>query len=432
MPEMKQEPDLTPVDFERHPVWIGVHNYDSDEPWYEQSDEETYRPWTGRLPFSENRGIALVAATFKVADGSTYSGYCTAVRENWDEAPPSYTTPSGNKVTPQSWSATHGGTKLSVLDLINPSIFLNGHPFDFHLGVTGRRKSRVRRFYTAIGKQPHDVFPLRFAADEGLTAGITSGKLDGFFYFPMGAESFEIDTGESMLGDDRTSAMPFEGTKTFELDRPSQTVVEANKAGTRRGVVRPELKQSSDLSLPDFERHPVWVRVHGLDVAEPWYSQVNELTYRPWNGPLPVATEKVYARVIATFVLCDGSKYRGYVRAVPENWVDIVPSPRVLRKGTIIEGKSPRVRFGGSPLAIVGEQLPFMFIGGQKFGFWCGVKDVDELRLPFYDAIRKPPDDIFPIHFEGAPGLATGITTGELDGFYEIGFRDYQPPTTTR
>src|SRR5438552_16309205 len=46
-PEMKQESELTLADFLRHPIWIGVHNYDVDEPWYEESDEETVRPWTG-------------------------------------------------------------------------------------------------------------------------------------------------------------------------------------------------------------------------------------------------------------------------------------------------------------------------------------------------------------------------------------------------
>src|SRR5215475_9468923 len=88
-PELKQEGDLTQADFERFPVWIGVHNYDSDEePWYEESDEETYRPWTGPLPFAEEKGIALVATTFQFADGSIYAGYCQATWENWDTTPP--------------------------------------------------------------------------------------------------------------------------------------------------------------------------------------------------------------------------------------------------------------------------------------------------------------------------------------------------------
>jgi hypothetical protein len=63
MPAMKQERDLSPADFVRHPVWIAVHNYDSNEPCYEQSDEETFRPWMGPDPFAEKSGFVLVSAT---------------------------------------------------------------------------------------------------------------------------------------------------------------------------------------------------------------------------------------------------------------------------------------------------------------------------------------------------------------------------------
>lgn len=46
-PELKQFGDLTHEDFDRHPVWIGCHVADYDELWYEDTDEETFRPWTG-------------------------------------------------------------------------------------------------------------------------------------------------------------------------------------------------------------------------------------------------------------------------------------------------------------------------------------------------------------------------------------------------
>jgi hypothetical protein len=38
----------------------------------------------------------------------------------------------------------------------------------------------------------------------------------------------------------------------------------------------------------------------------------------------------------------------------------------------------------------------------------------------FYRAVGKEPNAIFPIHFRGTPGLATGIVTGELSGFYRV------------
>src|SRR5438876_535495 len=260
-PEMKQESELTLADFLRHPIWIGVHNYDVDEPWYEESDEETVRPWTGQLPFAETRGTALVAARFLLADGSVYPGYCCAVANDWDK--PQVPVSGAPQAKALSWSAMHGGVALSILLLQSPTIFVGGRSFDFQLRVPELRRGYIREFYSALGKSPTDVFPIQFKAESGLASGIVSGTVDGFFNFP----------------------------------------------------------------------------------------------------------------------LHDGNVYQGYVRAVPENWADIDPSPTLLGGGHVIQGSSPRKRFGGSPLAVVGEHQPCLFIGNRKFFFWCGPRcDLDELR----------------------------------------------------
>ena len=324
----------------------------------------------------------------------------------------------------------HGGTKLSLLSLQNPNIFLDGRPFDFHLRVPTRRKSAVQAFYAAIRKKPKDVFPVRFAAASGLAAGIISGKLDGFFYFPMGGEPFEIDTGESLLCDDERSSVTSEKSG-LDGDLGQQSIVVAVKEAETSATeaVVPDLRQSSDLSPGDFERHPVWVRVQGLDEAKPWGKK---FTFRPWAGSLPVAAENVCVYIRAIFVLRDGSEYPGFVRAVPENWADTIPPPIIFNGGGILQGKSPRVQFGGSPLAIIGEQLPCVFVAGKRFGFWCAIRDCDELSLPFYKAIGKGPEAIFPIRFRGEAGLATGIVTGELNGFYEMTWGGNHHPRIVR
>jgi hypothetical protein len=59
-PELKQFGDLTPADFERHPVWIACHWEDEGEPWYDETDEATFRPWTGALPAAPSEGMFLV------------------------------------------------------------------------------------------------------------------------------------------------------------------------------------------------------------------------------------------------------------------------------------------------------------------------------------------------------------------------------------
>jgi len=410
MPEMKQECDLSPADFVRQPVWVGVHNYDSDEPWYERADEETFRPWTGPLPFVETRGFVLAAATFEFADGNLCSGYCRSVRDDWD-APfepaallDRSRLQSRRKPKLQSWSSMHGGSQGSILLLQSPTIFIDGRPFDFQLRLPSLGKNAIQGFYAAIGKKPGDVFPLRFAANSGLISGITSGRLDGFYSFPLSSTTpktksianFEIDTGEAFLREGQAS------------DEAPVSAVNKEPAATPRETAKQELEPE------DFQLHSVWVVVPFPDDTKPPNAQ---FTVVSWTGSLPVDPEKTDARIPCTFLLRDGTRLSGYVRPVPQNWEDIVPPPRTIGS-RVFPGVSPRVRYADSPLAIVGEQRPWVFVSRQAFPFFCAGKDPDELRRQFYQALRKQPEDVFPIRFEGAPGLATGIVSGEMNGFY--------------
>jgi hypothetical protein len=421
-PEMKQEYDLSPADFGRHPIWVGVHNFDSDEPWYEQADEETFRPWTGPLPFAETRGFVLAAATFELADGTIYPGYCRSVGDHWDAPfeplPMAEGTPNKRQSKAvskvQSWSSMHGGNQLSVLLLQSPIIFVSGHRYDFQLRIPSLRKSAIQSFYAAIGKKPSDVFPLRFAANSGLAAGVTSGKLDGFYSFPLSKTTpkteskanFEIDTGEAFLREEEEAS-----------DEGLVPVANNERAAIPAKAAKQELERD------DFQLHAVWVVVPFPDDTKPPNAQ---FTFVPWTGSLPVDPEKIDARIPGTFVLRDGSQLPGYVRPVPENWADIIPATKKIGR-TVFPGVSSKVRYGGSPLAIVGEQRPCVFIAGQTFPFWCGGKDPDELRRQFYKLLRKRPKDIFPIRFEGAPGLATGVVSGEMNGFYLLSWPNGKP-----
>ncbi len=199
-PELKQQYDLTLSDFDRYPLWIGVHNFDSGQPWWENADEQTYRPWTGPLPFQEERGMVLAKAVFEFADGATFQGYFRPVREDWDEPPPPRKMRDGNFSKPLQWSARRGGTPLSVLSLHMPVIFVDGAALDFHLKRRPEmRKEHVRRFYAATQKTPSAVFPVRFHTEPDLFTGIVAGQIDGFYTFPLD-KPFEIDTGEALLG----------------------------------------------------------------------------------------------------------------------------------------------------------------------------------------------------------------------------------------
>jgi hypothetical protein len=200
-PELKQVWDLNQSDFQRFPVWVGVHNNDVGESWYERSDDQTYRAWTAELPFV-GRGahpIVLVAATFEFADGSTFSGYINPATEQWDEPLPARRMRDGSFAKPLQWSSRRGGSPLSVLALLRPSIFHSERIFDFHLRrKPDQRKQAVQEFYAAFNKSPNEVFPVQFHADPGLFAGVISGAMEGFYSFPLDNQ-FEIDTGAALL-----------------------------------------------------------------------------------------------------------------------------------------------------------------------------------------------------------------------------------------
>lgn len=154
-PHLKQFADLALQDFLEHPVWIGVHTVDYDEPWYDDTDEETFRPWTERLPVSAAEGMLLVRASFRLADGRTLPGFLT---------PP-------------------GPDEEASLGIIQPLLFLpNGQQLPFWFGMAKPDLSTLRSSLEAIPAAIPKVFPIRFRGERGLTEGVVSGQLDGFYY----------------------------------------------------------------------------------------------------------------------------------------------------------------------------------------------------------------------------------------------------------
>jgi hypothetical protein len=71
-PELKQYGDLRLEDFLRHPVWVACHTVDYDEEWHDDTDEETFRPWTGALPVGADE-MYLVLSSFTLRDGTVMS-----------------------------------------------------------------------------------------------------------------------------------------------------------------------------------------------------------------------------------------------------------------------------------------------------------------------------------------------------------------------
>ena len=150
-PELKQFGELSPADFQRHPVWIACHTEDFAEPWFNETDEETFRPWMGALPVGPSDGMSLVRATFELHDGSRHDGF----------------------LTPAS--------KEGELGTLQPHLFVSGKSFGFWGGMAGVRPDRRTALYEALGKGPEALFPIRFSTDADLATGVAAGQIDGFY-----------------------------------------------------------------------------------------------------------------------------------------------------------------------------------------------------------------------------------------------------------
>jgi len=152
-PLLKQGWDLTPNDFLMYPVWIQCHCVDYDEPWYEETDETTFRPWTGPLPVGPEEGMLLVHASLTLADGTKMSGFLTPQFE---------------------------GEPLH-LGAVQPSLFgPSGELLHFWDGMFKRPSQKRDWCYDVLGKTAKQVFPLTFAAESGLARGQTEGMIAGF------------------------------------------------------------------------------------------------------------------------------------------------------------------------------------------------------------------------------------------------------------
>src|SRR5580765_6639766 len=150
---LKQFGELTAEDFIEHPVWIGVHGNDEEESWYEDCDEETFKPWTGDLPAGPEKGMLLVQATFTFADVTIVPGF----------------------ITPQD------DQQPFDLGIIQPQIFSAAGRHNFWEGMFPRPPELRAAFHRAFNKTEGQIYPITFAASSGLASGHVAGKIEGFF-----------------------------------------------------------------------------------------------------------------------------------------------------------------------------------------------------------------------------------------------------------
>jgi hypothetical protein len=147
-PVLKQFADVTD-DFEVHPVWVSCRIIDYSEAWYDDTDEETFRPWLGKIPVAADE-MYLVACEFTMADGSRHQGFATP------------------------------GLDPNDIGVIQPQIFsYSGKRHAFWLGMFPRQEA-IDAFYIDFTNGASSNFPAKFSALPGLTTAYCSGTIEGF------------------------------------------------------------------------------------------------------------------------------------------------------------------------------------------------------------------------------------------------------------
>jgi hypothetical protein len=156
-PDLKQFGDLRADDFRRHQVWAACHSFDYDEPWFDDTDEETFRPWLGKLPADPSEGMFLVACEATLADGSSSEGFLTPSQEG------------------QASGASDLGT-------IQPHLFLPAaSALGFWGGLAGTPAGARSELYRALARSSEGVFPIRFRASDDVVSGARDVSVGGFY-----------------------------------------------------------------------------------------------------------------------------------------------------------------------------------------------------------------------------------------------------------
>jgi hypothetical protein len=140
----------------------------------------------------------------------------------------------------------------------------------------------------------------------------------------------------------------------------------------------------------------VWIGVHGTDQDEPWYNddEVDEETFRPFDGPLPADLDEGMLLVAATIRLADGTEFPGFF--TPEN--------------------SGLIAFNVDNL---GTTQPILFTNDDTvaMSFWSGMVDPRPFIQDCYRSLKRTRDAIFPIVYTAKTGLCLGPNSGEIPGF---------------
>jgi hypothetical protein len=157
---------------------------------------------------------------------------------------------------------------------------------------------------------------------------------------------------------------------------------------------KPVLKRFNDLRPADFDLAPVWVCSYAFDQEQPWHSEVDEVTYRPWHGQLPFvdSARHVYILSRATLTLADGGTYLGFSRP---------PDAAALENPNDISSTQPVI----------------FLSDGTAAGLYNAVHPSAEDRRSFYARLGKRKEAVFPMTYRLSADLIGEEFTGVIPGF---------------
>lgn len=154
-PILKQHNELRNSDFEAFPVWVGCHCLDYDEDWYDDTDEETFRPWNDKVPSDEEQWMFLVKADFILADGTALRGFMS---------PPEH------------------GNEFDMSDQHPIIITENGELIAFWYGSLPDNyfKKDTALTYSLLNKKHEEIFPIQCTILREMIDGQNTGLILGF------------------------------------------------------------------------------------------------------------------------------------------------------------------------------------------------------------------------------------------------------------
>lgn len=147
MKTRKQVYELKPADLIESPVW----EFALDEEGEEDQDEATVRPFLVAGPLDPSDGMFIVRASFKLADGTSQSGYLTP--------------------------GVQGDRGIGT---VQPAIVTERGQVSFWCGIIQPAGKHLAECYARLGKKPEEIFPFSFSSQVDLVGGTVSGTIPGF------------------------------------------------------------------------------------------------------------------------------------------------------------------------------------------------------------------------------------------------------------